>query len=71
MVEEMNYTYVVSCVDDGDGGAEIDRFTNKTDAIKCWFDNVAEYPDKTFDVAVEDEDSEWIDIISPFEEEGR
>ena len=68
IIEEMNYTYVVYCVDDG---MEIDRFANKPDAIKYWLDNIAEYPDKTFDVAVEDEDSEWIDIISPFQEEGR
>ena len=65
----MTYTYLVSCIDDSDGGTPIDSFSNKTDAIKCWFECVAEYPQYTFDVAVVDEDGEWIDIISPFEKE--
>ena len=61
------YTYIVNQVDGGDGGISIDSFTTKQEAINCYWECVKDFPDWTFDVAVEDEDGEWIDVFQPTE----
>ena len=62
------HTYIVSDVNGGDGGMAIDSFTSKDEAIKCYWECVKDYPDRTFDIAIEDEDGDWIEVFQPQEE---
>ena len=63
------YTYVVSDVYAGDAGMAIESFKTKDEAIAYYHQLVSEHPDRTFDIGVEDEDGDWIDVFQPDTEE--
>ena len=61
----MNLTYSVNCVTDGDGGESVDSFTDKDEAIQCYHESVAEFPESEFDITVHDEDGDVIGLFTP------
>ena len=62
------FTYIVSDVDAGDGGMAIESFKTKEEAVAYYHQLVSEHPDRTFDIAIEDEDGDWIDVFQPIKE---
>ena len=61
----MNYTYLVSAIDDGDGGTGVGEFSTKEEAIKCYLAEKAEFPDDAYDIYKVDEDGEWVAEVYP------
>ena len=61
----MPVTYQLNCSTSGDGGEFMESFDNKDAAIAALNAAIKEFPDDSFDIAILDEDGEWIGFLLP------
>lgn len=61
---DSKFKFIVSDCDGGDGGESLGSFESTDDAIQFFKELKDEFPDGNFDIAVEDEDGEWLEIFS-------